>query len=187
MIIPHIFREYDIRGLVEDDFTDENVLLLGKGIGTFLKRSGSTSVVVGRDIRESSEGIRDTVVKGLLSTGLNVTDVGLMPTPGVYFAMIELDIEGGVMITGSHNLLQFNGIKIAKNGVTPVFGEQVQTIRTIIEENDFIDGKRGVYTECDVLDRYQKALRSKFTFQRPLKIVVDAGNCMASLLMPELW
>jgi len=186
MLKPTIFREYDIRGIADVDLVDENVFLLGKGIGTFLARAGAKTLVVGRDVRLSSPRIRTALLEGLLSTGVNVVDIGVTLTPAQYFAILHLNADGGVMITGSHNPIEYNGLKISKKGAAPVYGEQIQDIRKIIERGDFTKGK-GELVEKDTMGDYLRTLKSKLEFNKKLKIVVDAGNGTAGLIMPKLW
>ncbi len=186
MLKPTIFREYDVRGIADEDLVDENVVLLGKGIGTFLGRHGSKTLVVGRDVRLSSPRLRDALTKGLLSTGVNVIDVGVTLTPIQYFGILHFDADGGVMITGSHNPIDYNGFKISKKGVVPVFGEQIQEIRKIIDAGDFTTGA-GEVVKKDVMDDYVATVKSKLKFNKKLKIVIDAGNGTGGLVAPKLW
>jgi phosphomannomutase/phosphoglucomutase len=181
-----IFREYDIRGIADEDLADDNVLRLGKGIGTFLKRQGSKTVAVGRDVRLSSGRIRNALAKGLTSTGLNVVDVGTTLTPALYYAIVHYGIDGGIMITGSHNPIEYNGLKISKKSVAPVFGVQIQEIRRLIEAADFDIGQ-GRLEEKDIKDDYIAMIKSKIQLDRKLKIVVDAGNGTGGLIAPQLW
>jgi phosphomannomutase/phosphoglucomutase len=186
MVKPNIFREYDIRGIADKDLVDENVELLGKGIGTFLTRAGSKTLVIGRDVRLSSERIRNALVKGLVSTGADVIDIGVTLTPAQYFAILHLNADGGVMITGSHNPIDYNGLKISKKAVAPVYGEQIQEIRRIIEQQYFAQGS-GEVTIKDTMKDYVHAVQSRLKFERKLKIVVDAGNGVAGLIVPKIW
>ena len=186
MLKPTIFREYDIRGIADEDLVDENVVLLGKGIGTFLGRQGSKTLVIGRDVRLSSPRLRDALTKGLLSTGVDVIDVGVTLTPIQYFGILHLNAAGGVMITGSHNPIDYNGLKISKNDVVPVYGEQIQEIRKIIETGDFATGA-GEVVEKNVMEDDVTTLKSKLKFNKKLKIVIDAGNGTGGLVAPELW
>ncbi len=186
MIKPNIFREYDIRGIADEDLVDENVTLLGKGIATFLKRLGARTMVIGRDVRLSSGRIRDALVSGIVSTGMNVIDVGVCLTPVQYFAIIEFDADGGVMITGSHNPIEYNGLKISRKGVVPVFGEQIQQIKEIIDSGNYEIGAGEVVTR-EVIPDYVNMIKSKLQFGKRLKVVVDAGNGTAGLLAPKLW
>ncbi len=186
MLKPSIFREYDIRGIADEELVSENVTLLGKGIGTYLSRQGSKNLVVGRDVRLSSPKIRDALLEGLVSTGIDVIDVGVTLTPVQYFAIVHFDADGGVMITGSHNPIEYNGLKISKKGVAPVYGEQIKEIKKIIQNKDFASGK-GEVTAREILPEYISTLGSKLKFNKKLNVVVDAGNGTAGLLMPELW
>jgi phosphomannomutase/phosphoglucomutase len=186
MLKPTIFREYDIRGIADQDLVDENIVLIGKGIGTFLKRQGAKNLVVGRDVRLSSERIRDALVTGLTSTGINVIDIGLVLTPVQYFGIVHLNSEGGVMITGSHNPIEYNGLKISKKDVAPVYGEQIQQIRQLIDKKDFVTGS-GEVIEKDIIQDYVTTLKSKLKFDKKLRIVIDAGNGTAGIVAPKLW
>ena len=186
MLKATVFREYDIRGIVDEDLVDENIVSLGKGIGTFLSRQGAKSLVIGRDIRLSSERLRNALIEGLLSTGVNVIDVGVCLTPVQYFGIIHLDADGGVMITGSHNPIEYNGFKISKRGVAPVYGEEIQEIRKLIEGVDFETGS-GELVKKDVISDYVDMIKSKLNFGRKLKLVIDAGNGTAGILAPQLW
>ncbi|HEX9652356.1 MAG TPA: phosphomannomutase/phosphoglucomutase, partial [bacterium] len=186
MVKPNIFREYDIRGIADVDLVDENVTLLGKGIGTFLARAGAKTLVIGRDVRLSSPRIRNALVEGLVSTGVRVIDIGVTLTPAQYFAILHLNADGGVMITGSHNPIDYNGLKISKKAVVPVYGEQIQEIRKIIEKQDFVKGK-GEVTVKDTMKDYVHAVQSRLKFEKKLKIVIDAGNGTAGLIVPKIW
>jgi len=166
--------------------TDENVLLLGKGIGTLLARQGAKSLAIGRDVRLSSERIRNALVEGLTSTGLNVFDVGVTLTPVQYFAILKYETDGGVMITGSHNPIEYNGLKISKKEVVPVYGEQIQEIKSLIEKNDFETGTGEVMVK-NIHPEYIAMIKSKLKFNKKLKIVIDGGNGTSGLMAPQLW
>jgi phosphomannomutase/phosphoglucomutase len=113
-----IFREYDIRGIADKDLTDSTALLIGKAIGTFVRAKNGKTFTVGRDCRLSGPRIRKALVEGLISTGLEVIDIGLVPTPLLYFSVFHLDTDGGVQITGSHNPPEHNGLKICVGKTT---------------------------------------------------------------------
>ena len=106
---PQIFRAYDIRGIAADDLTDDVVESVGKAYGTTFIRRGLKKISVGRDVRTTSERIKDAMARGILSTGCDVVDIGIVPTPVLYFSIVHLEMDGGVMITGSHNPIEFNG------------------------------------------------------------------------------
>jgi phosphomannomutase/phosphoglucomutase len=173
----HIFREYDIRGLVDKDLTIEVVELLGRGLGTIIRRKGGRSIAVGRDCRESSTRFRDALCQGLTSTGLDVFDVGVVPTPLTYFAANTLPVDGLAMITGSHNPPEYNGFKIGA-GKTTFHGPEIQALRKLIEARDFVKGERpGTLTPYDIVTPYNHFIRQTVKVGRKgMKIVIDAGN-----------
>ena len=174
---PHIFREYDIRGLVDKDLTTEVVELLGLGLGTMIRRKGGRSLVVGRDCRESSTRFRESLCKGLTATGLDVLDVGVVPTPLTYFAANTLPVDGLAMITGSHNPPEYNGFKVG-HGKTTLHGAEIQDLKKLIEKKDFEKGARaGTVNVFDIVTPYQHFIRQTVKVGRPkMKIVIDAGN-----------
>lgn len=173
----HIFREYDIRGLVDKDLTVEVVEQLGLGLGTVIRRKGGTSVVVGRDCRESSTRFRDALCKGLTATGLDVLDIGVVPTPLTYFAANTLPVDGLAMITGSHNPPEYNGFKTGA-GKTTFHGAEIQALRRLIEAKDFVlSNKPGTVKPFDIITPYNHFIRQTVKVGRKgMKVVVDAGN-----------
>ncbi len=171
---PQIFREYDIRGIAGDDLTPGVVELLGKAYGTYLKKHGGIDAVVGRDCRLSSEAFRDALIKGILSTGCNVVDVGVCPTPLLYYAIIELKQDGGMMVTGSHNPPDYNGFKLCVGNVT-LHGEHIQEIRRICENAQFEEGS-GLLTHREIIPVYQDWVQRNIRIERPVRVVIDAGN-----------
>lgn len=179
-----IFRESDIRGLVEEDLTPEFVLSLGKAIGTLLRRMGGKTITLGRDVRPSSYQISYILEKGILSTGCNVIDIGTIPTPVFYFSQFHFNCDGGVMVTGSHNPAAFNGFKISINK-NSIYGETIQELYRIIFEEDFESG-RGRREAREIKEAYLQTLQEKFQFSRPIKMVVDGGNGCFGLVGPEL-
>ncbi len=185
MVNPLIFREYDIRGRVGEDLSPETVVSIGKGFGTYAAREGVASLMVGRDCRLSSASFRDALVEGLLSTGMNVTDVEICPTPLLYFSIMRFGADGGVMVTGSHNPPEFNGFKLCVGSAT-LYGEKIREIRRIIERKDFSSGK-GRESRRDVVEDYREYVRSNISIPRRLKVVVDAGNGTAGPVAPPLF
>ena len=171
-----IFREYDIRGLVDRDLTTHVAEELGKGLGTLVRREGGRAVVVGRDCRESSLRFRDALCGGLVSTGLNVLDLGIVPTPLTYFAANTLPVDGLAMITGSHNPPEYNGFKVGI-GKTTLHGQEIQRLRRLIESEDFEVGAAGRIDPFDIVTPYQHFVRQTVRVGRKgMRIVVDAGN-----------
>jgi phosphomannomutase/phosphoglucomutase len=182
----HIFREYDIRGVVGKDLTDETVYDLARAIGTFFRANGATHASLGRDARESSPRFRDLMIQGLNETGCDVLDVGMVPTPALYFSLFTEDVDCGVMITGSHNPADNNGFKICL-GKSTIFGEQIGEIKRLALSREFASGE-GVRSERDIAHAYQEHLRSSIRVgPRKLKVVVDAGNGMGGLIGSALY
>jgi phosphomannomutase/phosphoglucomutase len=182
---PRIFRQYDVRGVVDEDLTDAVVEKLGKGYGARMVNLGHTKVSVGYDARTSSPRFRDSLIRGILSTGLDVVDIGMVPTPTLYFSLFHLDVQGGVMITGSHNPPEFNGFKLAVGHAT-LYGPEIQRIRRIIETGDYPRGA-GQLTQLDVRPAYLTTLKERIgRFDRALKVVVDAGNGLGGMFCPQL-
>lgn len=177
---PAIFREYDIRGIVGRDLTAEAVRQIGKGIGTMLRAQGGKTMTLGRDNRLSSPELASAMAEGLLSTGCDVIDIGMVPTPLLYFSLFSLNPDGGVMITGSHNPPEYNGIKVAV-GKTTIWGEKIQEVRRIIEAGDFAQGE-GSRREEDVIEPYRRTILDSIKLSRPLDVVVDAGSGTAGPL-----
>jgi phosphomannomutase/phosphoglucomutase len=182
---PGIFREYDIRGVVDQDLTEEVVRLLGQGFATYISRQGKRRVVVGRDGRLSSPRFREPLVQGMISGGLEIVDVGVCPTPVFYFSLFHLDREGGVMITGSHNPPEFNGFKVCV-GKDTLFGEEIQNLRKIIEDGKFVQGKGSVSLQ-NVIPAYQNHILQNIHLDRRIKLVIDSGNGTAGLAAPKIF
>ena len=182
---PQIFREYDIRGVADRDLTDETVLNIGRAYGTFLKRDGKKTISISRDCRISSDRIHQSLVKGVLSTGLDIIDIGLTTTPCLYFSIHFLKIGGGVMITGSHNPPDQNGIKMCI-GTSSLFGSQIQELKKLIDAQNFEKGN-GKTTGKEVLSDYEDCIYKGFQFRRSLKIILDCGNGMTGLVAPRLF
>jgi phosphomannomutase/phosphoglucomutase len=181
---PTIFRAYDIRGEVEKDLTTEVVNLLGLGIGTYLRNKGGKLISVGRDNRLSSESFSRALIEGLIKTGCQVIDLGLVTTPLFYFSLHYLDLDGGVMVTGSHNPPSFNGLKICE-GKNAIYGDKIQEIRKIIEKGEFAGGT-GSLSSGDLIDDYIETIKERIKIERKLRVVVDAGNGTAGLIAPRL-
>ncbi len=179
-----IFREYDIRGVVGTDLTEERVEGLGRAFGTYLRERGRDQAVVGRDNRLSSRLFREAMIRGLRSTGCNVVDIGLVVTPNFYFAQIDLGIDAGVMITASHNPAEFNGFKLSC-GPGTIYGEEIQAIHRLLRDDRFAQGAGGLREEV-ATPAYLDMLAGKINLDRRLKVVVDAGNGTASFFAPSL-
>jgi phosphomannomutase/phosphoglucomutase len=181
---PRIFREYDIRGVVDRDLTDEVVDSLGRGFATYLSMMGKRRVVVGRDGRLSSPRLREVLVQGMLAGGLEVVDLEVCPTPVFYFSLFHLEREGGVMITGSHNPPEFNGFKVCV-GKETLYGKQIQDLRKLVEAGKFISG-RGSLTSQKVIPAYQEYFLNHIRLKKKIQLVVDSGNGTAGLVAPKI-
>ncbi len=181
----HIFREYDIRGVVDQDLTDEVVRLLGRGFGTYLRHNNAGRITVGGDVRLSTERFRSALISGLRASGIDVIDVGIVPTPVQYFSMFRLPVEGGVMITGSHNPPDYNGFKLSLNQA-PIYGAEIQKIYQIIAGGDFTEGN-GKLEKQDLIDDYIRYIKENIHIKRPLKVVLDSGNGAGALVAHRLF
>jgi len=184
MLKPTIFREYDIRGIAETELTSPDIADLGRALGTYLQRHSGPRINLGRDCRLSSPRLRDALLEGLVSAGCQVTDIGVVPTPLLYFSAVHFEADGAVMITGSHNPSEFNGFKTVCGGGS-LHGEAIQDIRRLIEARDFSAG-HGSEHSMDVIPAYLDELSPQFNFDRRIKVVLDAGNGTAGPVVHQL-
>lgn len=181
---PEIFRAYDIRGIVGDNLTEDVVEVIGRAIGSEATDRGVTSLCIGYDGRHSSPGLADALARGVLSTGCSVIEVGAVPTPVLYFAAHHLETGSGVMVTGSHNPANYNGLKIMLGGET-LSGDAIQKLYDRIQNADFSAGQ-GELSREDVRRAYLDRIVGDIAVAAPLKVVVDAGNGIAGELGPML-
>lgn len=179
-----IFRAYDIRGVVGDTLTPEAAYWIGRAIGSESLSQGESRVAVGRDGRLSGPQLVQQLIQGLLDCGCQVTDVGMVPTPVLYFATHVLEGKSGVMLTGSHNPPDYNGFKIVIAGDTQA-NEQIQALKARIDKNDLASGV-GSVEQLDILDRYFAQIRDDIAMAKPMKVVVDCGNGVAGVIAPKL-
>ncbi|MFA4815312.1 MAG: phosphomannomutase/phosphoglucomutase [Candidatus Gracilibacteria bacterium] len=182
MVNPLIFRAYDIRGIAHipagettPDLTPETINLIGKASGTYLKRHFGNNLVLSYDCRLSNPELANAFIDGLLSTGCDVTVLGMVFTPLLYFAVCRFGFDGGVSITASHNPKQYNGVKLVSKGAHSICGDELQDVLKLIQAGDFEAGQ-GKRKELDAFPTYLEKLLSIVHLQRPLKIVVDSGN-----------
>ncbi len=184
---PSIFREYDIRGLAEKEFDRDFALLLGKVHGTMIAEAGGSRVSVGRDCRATSEGYANAVIAGLVSTGLRVIDIGVCPTPLLYFSLFHLDTDGGIEVTASHNPSEYNGFKLCL-GKDTLYGAQIQEIKAKIEQNHFVEKPGGKVEYYEIVPPYQQYLLGDVPeLKRSLKVVVDAGSGVGGPVAPPIF
>ena len=171
---PNVFREYDVRGIVNKDLNNEFVYDLGRAIGAYALNHQVKNMAVGCDCRLSSDGYHNFIIKGLNDVGINTVDIGLCATPMLYFAIRHLKIEGGVMVTGSHNPPDFNGFKICI-GLSTIYGEQIQELRKIMENGQYPVG-HGQTRIVTVTDAYENYLFENIKINSKINVIVDAGN-----------
>lgn len=181
-----IFREYDIRGVVKEDFTDDVVIDLGKGFGTWLVRHGAEKMILSGDIRVTTPRLKELFAKGALSTGLDVVDAGIIPTPLNYYSQFVRPVDAAVQITGSHNPPEFNGFKLSYNKQA-FYGPQIQEIKDIILAKDFESGEGQFSTDDKIKEEYLNEIIAKINVERKIKVVVDSGNAAGGLVAPELF
>jgi phosphomannomutase/phosphoglucomutase len=180
-INPKIFREYDIRGIVDQDLRPDIVATLGRAMGTYFRRQGKRDVALGRDCRLSSPGYAQAIAAGLRSTGCSVTDIGIVPTPLLYFASYFKEKEAGVMITGSHNPPEYNGFKMMV-GTDTLYGPTIQEVYQIIRDNAFVAEAEGGFETYDLIPEYETYVLGIIKLARPLRVVIDAGNGTAGVV-----
>ena len=177
---PEIFREYDIRGIAGKDITEDDVVRIGRAVGTYLVRRNRKDLCVGRDCRLTSEAYAARVIEGLRATGCSVTDIGVVPTPVFYFSIQHLQKQGGVMVTASHNPKEYNGFKLCID-LDSIHGAQIQEIGAMIGAGDFETGRGGLAT-AEVVDAYKTFVTANIRLARPLRVGVDAGNGTAGVV-----
>ena len=184
-IAPEIFKAYDIRGIVDTSLTADAVRAIGQALGSEAKDRGVKTIAVGRDGRLSGPELAGALAEGINSAGVDVVDIGCVPTPVTYFAAFELGTESCVSVTGSHNPPDYNGLKMVLAGQT-LFGPLIQDLKKRIEEGRLAKG-RGKLRHADVREAYLKRIVGDVKLSRPMKIVVDCGNGVAGGFAPELF
>jgi len=186
MTFPHsIFKAYDIRGIVDDTLTLDITYKIGQAVGSDIIANGGDSVVIGRDGRLSGPMLAQALSDGLRASGVNVTDIGLAPSPVVYYSSYSKKIPSCIAITGSHNPPNYNGFKMVVNGVT-LSAERIQAIKQRIIDADFTQGE-GSYTQDEVIDDYIERIVSDVKPARKMKIVIDCGNGVGGATAPQVF
>ena len=182
---PFIFRAYDVRGKVGIDITPDVFRDVGRAFGTLVRRKGGRAVAVGMDNRTSSSDLKASFADGVLATGVDVVDIGVNHTPLLYFATAHWRLDGGATVTGSHNPVSDNGVKMVHAGAAPLTESEIHGLLATIRTGDFERGQ-GAMTRRDPREEYFGALTSRGRMHRPLTVVVDAGNGIAGVYAPEL-
>ena len=171
---PHVFREYDVRGVVDKDLNEEFIVNLGRAIGTYAQQNKVKTMTVGRDCRLSSDAYHRHLIQGLNAAGIDTIDIGLCATPILYFSIRHCQAGGGVMITGSHNPPEFNGFKICI-GYDSIHGQQIQELKKIMEAGNYFSGKGSTQLK-GLTEVYQNYLFDRVQISKKLKVILDAGN-----------
>jgi len=175
MANPYMFREYDIRGIADEDFSDNVVYALGKTLGTYFLRNNVQKITLGMDCRLSSPRIHRGLSQGVLDTGCNIIDLGIIPTPLLYFSLFQLDMSGGLVITGSHNPPDYNGLKVCLDKGT-IHGEEIQSIRRMLEKGEFEKGK-GELERSNIIESYLETATAFLKMgNRKCNVIIDSGN-----------
>ncbi len=174
MLKASIFREYDIRGIADEELFDADVELLGRGLATYLIRHSGRIICLGRDCRLSGTRLHDALLKGLMASGCTVLDIGVVPTPVLYYSAVHFKADGAIMITGSHNPPEYNGFKTVC-GTGTLHGEAIQEVYKLITGVDFEAGQ-GSVKELDAVTPYVDEIAQQFKFERQVTVVIDAGN-----------
>ncbi|MFZ5585520.1 MAG: phosphomannomutase/phosphoglucomutase [Thermodesulfobacteriota bacterium] len=170
----NIFREYDIRGLVDKEISDQDVIILGRSIGTYMENHGVKRITLGRDCRLSGDRYRDLLLEGLVASGRQVLDVGVCPTPLLYYSVWHYEADGGVMITASHNPPEYNGFKVLA-GKSTIHGQEIRKLYDIAVAGRFASGRGSVQNE-EIVGPYMDYVAKNIELAGPLKLAVDAGN-----------
>ena len=178
-----IFRAYDIRGIVDEALTEEGIFQIGKAIGSHILSEGRSSILTARDGRISGPRLLNKLQKGVMSSGCNVVDIGEVPTPLLYFSTFKTNISDGVMLTGSHNPKNYNGLKIVIDKRS-MPSEKIKKLKSMIEEESFMDGL-GTLTSLDIKDDYLKELQEKIKINSKMKVCLDCGNGVGGVIAPH--
>ncbi len=180
-----LFREYDLRGIVGKELTEDIAERIGRAYCTYVQNKGIRTIALGRDGRLSSPALRESLLRGLLGGGLNVIDIGACPSPLLYFSLFNLPVEGGIMITGSHNAAEYNGFKVCV-GQETIHGEEIQHLRKVMEAGKFVSGN-GTLSSHPIIPDYLAYLKKSFAGVRAehLHVAIDCGNGAAALVAKQ--
>lgn len=193
VIKKEIFRQYDIRGIVGIEIDRDIAFKIGRAFAVYLRKANPQArhVSVGRDVRLSSKDLAEGIIDGIISAGIDVADIGECPTPLQYFSLYHLNLDGGVMVTGSHNPPEYNGFKLSV-GKETIYGDAIQKLKEIILKGDKLSAdKQGKTNQYDILEPYRQYMLNEFSYlsdskYRRLKVVVDAGNGTAGVVAPDI-
>ena len=183
----NIFREYDIRGIVDQDFSSDVIESIGKAFGTILNHKKFKNVSISGDVRHTTERLKNNLVKGLNKVGINVFDMGILPTPVNYFSLFTTPVVCSIQVTGSHNPSEYNGFKLSLNK-KPFYGSEIQKLKNIIINKSFFISKTvGEYSEVNVMDRYIDYILDNINLNKKMKIAMDCGNAVGGVVAPTIF
>ena len=186
MIKQNIFRDYDIRGIYNDEITDETAYTLGRSFGSYISLNGETSTVIGHDNRLSSPSLTNNLIKGITDSGINVYNLGLVTTPMYYFMRKHLNSNTGIMVTASHNPREYNGFKIAFEAMGNAYGDKIYDFRDFTNKQEFICGN-GTVTDVNLEEEYINCLVNSIDLgERKIKVVYDCGNGTGSIIIKKI-
>tara|TARA_Y100001970_G_scaffold23435_1_gene27542 strand:- start:19076 stop:20443 length:1368 start_codon:yes stop_codon:yes gene_type:complete len=183
-----IFREYDIRGIVEEDFQDKVVIDLGRAYGKYLLDNNQNKISISGDIRYSTSKLKSNLINGLIESGIDVYDLGILPTPVNYFSLFHTDIKNSIQITGSHNPKEYNGFKISFKG-KPFFGSDIRKIQAMMNKGSFQSNRKakGSIRKLDVLDDYINIIKNDINLESDISCIMDCGNSVGGLVAPTIF
>ena len=186
-VLNHIFRTYDIRGIVGPEIDDNLSFLIGRAFGSYLKKNKKSKIAISGDVRPSTKSLLEKLEEGLLSSGVDVVNIGIVPTPLNYYSNYNsnLIVDASIQITGSHNPSEYNGFKITFDK-KPFFGDDIQLLYNMIVEEEFISGN-GKLSEYDIKSDYLKMIESKININKKIKVAMDCGNAAGCIVAPELY
>ena len=183
----NIFREYDIRGIADEDLTDDVVFEIGRSFGYYLRIHSQNSLSISGDIRDTTDRIKNSFIKGAISQNINVYDMGVLPTPANYFSLYNTDIHNSVQVTGSHNPSDYNGLKISFNK-KPFYGKMIQELKKIINNQLYYDNEiPGTIENINIIDKYYDYMLNNFNIQNNIKVVMDCGNAVGGIIAPKIY
>ncbi len=186
-INPNIFREYDLRGIAYTDLDEDVAYTLGKSYGTYMGKEGHTKMVVGYDNRKSSPMLHEALIKGILETGMDVIDLGLVTTPMYYFAKIHYNVPIGIMITASHNPKEYNGFKISFSKIGNAYGQLIKDFKDFTYKLDFWTKETGQIIKKNIKEAYLENIKKSINLgRRKIKVVIDCGNGTGSLIIRDV-
>lgn len=188
-IAKNIFRGYDIRGVYPTEIDEKVAETIGKGFATLMKKEGNNDIIVGRDVRLSSDSLYKSLVKGIISTGMNVVNIGKCMTPMTYFAREILNIKPSIMITASHNPKEYNGFKMCAMGRDTIFGQEIQDFRIFLEKGEFVTSeKKGIVKYVDIRNTYLGYIVDRVKLgEKKLRVAVDCGSGAAGIYAREFF